>query len=298
MNYKELFEKFWNKEMSFENIPNKERTFKRFKKLYENVENEFDIYDKIDTKIINHKSQNMKKIQLAFYKYLEENTNFKCESILKDRNLEMDTTERRIDILKNSHGEFNVTKLSEDYSKNYSTISDDLDKIGKGISFLDTFIKPRIEVNGTKRTYEDTVHPIFLALNLTEVNTFLKILPELLEKVEPEDTKQSQEIKLIKGIIERMQMQLSDYAQKKIGIKVDTKNKSLKFISEKELTENEEGKLCFLSKGMTGNKTITLNGIKEYYGRIIPYEKYYAIQDIKGEIIPIQKDDNISYKTE
>ena len=34
----------------------------------------------------------------------------------------------------------------------------------------------------TKRKYEDTVHPLFLALNLSEVGVLLKFLPELLSK--------------------------------------------------------------------------------------------------------------------
>lgn len=300
MKYSELFKKFWeiNKTSLQYKIPkNTERTYKSLMKQYIEVDSDPDKeIDFIDKYIKDKKSTSMQKIHLEFCKYLEKITNNKYFSSLKNKNINITPIERRLDILKESHGYFKISELAKKYDVDQSTINDDIKKIENGIKFMGTEIKPTIICEKTKKRYEDTVHPVFLALNLTEVNTFMKILPEILNEINSEHLERKQQIKMINSIIERMKSQLSNYACKRT--KIQHKDIKLKFISEKDIVKNEDSKLCFLYKGMTNDCTITLNGINEYVGRIIRNEDYYAIETTNGEIIKIEKEDNVSYKTE
>lgn len=300
MKYSELFEKFWeiNKNsLQCEIQKNTERTYKSLMKQYIVVDSNPDKdIDFVDKYIKDKKSTSMQKMHLKFCKYLEKVTNNKYFSSLENRNINITPIERRLDILKESHGYFKISEFAEKYDVDQSTINDDIKKIENGIKFMGTEINPTIICEKTKKRYEDTVHPVFLALNLTEVNTLMKILPEILNEIDSESLERKQQIKMINSIIERMKFQLSDYACKRI--KIERKDIKLKFISEKDIVENEDSKLCFLCKGMTNDCTITLNGINEYVGRIIKYEDYYAIETTNGEIVKIEKEDNVSYKTE
>lgn len=300
MKYSELFESFCenNKKLIERKIPkNRKRTCENLKKQYIKVDSDPDNdIDFVDKYIKDKKSTSMQKIHLEFCRYLEKITNNKYFSSLENRNISITPIERRLDILKECHGYFKISELAEKYDVDQSTINDDIKKIENGIKFMGTDINPTIICEKTKKRYEDTVHPVFLALNLTEVNTLMKILPEILNEINTESLERKQQIKMINSIIERMKSQLSDYACKRI--KIERKDIKLKFISEKDIVENEDSKLCFLCKGMINDCTITLNGINEYVGRIIRYEDYYAIETTNGEIVKIEKEDNVSYKTE
>ena len=261
MNYLSEFKKFWNQEMKYVQIKNKERIYDTFCKLYKSVKTKYDIADIIDKYIVDNKAHIMQKVQIMFCKYL------KIDTDLKNKNLKLSNIERELCILRDSQGEFKISELNELYD--ILDVRPDIEMIEEGFSFLGTEIKPKVKkISGARYIYEDTVHPLFLALNLTEVHTLLKLLPDFLLSLECNDDEKRM-IKLVNGLIERMQLQLSDYALEKIGLaQKDMSNKVLKFISEKDMIKQKEGKLMYLYKRMTKNQKIVLNGIDEYTGSI------------------------------
>lgn len=93
----------------------------------------------------------------------------------------------------------------------------------KGIDIFGSKIKA--ELRHGKNTYDHTVHPVFLALNLTEVHFLTALLPELVKK-----NKSYEKIAL--GIAGDVYRQLSDYAKEKMDhfIPKETRNEQLKGI--------------------------------------------------------------------
>lgn len=307
MNYFEKFDKYWDERGHYLTIPNKGRILEKFKELYrladENDGNPIDyIYDVIEGYIINHKAYYMGQVQLDFYDYLlEKKENLKNGSGLDIKKLELTPLERQIDILKNSHGIFKIAELTKLYNVDDKIIRKDIDAIENGLSFMKTLIKPRVKYNGPRREYVDTVHPIFLALNLSEVNALMKFLPELLEKCKDrvENDVEKSELKLILGLITRMKIQLSDYAIEKLDIDIEYSHKELRFISEDE-TKDKHSDLVYAIKAGKVIRKIIINSVDEYEGYIeFPDDADKTvckciIRALDGKKIKVYKDDTIS----
>ena len=301
--YYDLFNEFWQKEMKFSTIPQKENRHVTFNKLYEKVDNpkeKFNLYD-IDWYIKEHKASNMQKIQLMFYDYLLSKYNLEFDSDLSTYDLKSTPLEREISILKNTHGIFRIPQLAEEYDKDQSVINDDIKAIENGLFFMNTEIKPKINEVGFDKSYEDTVHPFFLALNKTEAFMMTKELPDIIKKYQNgcEDVSERKKLNLLLGLIERLQMQLSDRAKKDFNINIKNNNKRLKFVSEEEMKKLEEGQLAFMAKRGHVLSKIIVNGIDEYEGYFIYSSKHpgkYAIKLKNDKEVMISDEDEIVFK--
>ncbi len=305
MNYKEEFEKYWKKKGKRLAIPNKTRIYTKLRELYDEISTKYNIYDNIEEYIINHRAFEIRLVQLDFYDYLQNEkeidlkSNSKLNSKECEKLLKRTPIERQLDLLKNTHKIFKISELEQLYNYSYKTIEKDIDNIKKGITFMGTQINPEVKDDGPRREYLDTVHPIFLALNLSEANALMKFLPKLLEKDlnETETLADRSEIKLILELIERMQIQLSDYAIKELDINIDYSHKELRFIPEKDMIKNND-ELTYLMKARHTKRRITVKNIT-YEGYIdFPNDDQYKciIKTINGEEIKVLKDENISIK--
>jgi len=301
MNIKEKFDEFiCGKYDTFTGyVPNKDRTIETMKnKLneFEEGNEEKDYIKKIEEYIIANKSIHMKNIQLKFYKYLKEKYNKEVDTELENVKLNILPKERQIDILKNFHCKTTRKKLSKIYGVSERTIYEDLDSLEKGIVFMDTEIK--VNFNNKKSEFEDTVHPIFLALNLTEVNLLMNFLPEILEEYKQNcyDSFKRKRINRVNTLINKMKIQLSDYAVGELNIDCKNIDKTMKFTSEKEFIKKDDNYLDYLLKAERKTRSFLINGI-EYEGNINYDDDGYFIFTTDNEIIRINKDeDDIKYK--
>ncbi len=291
MTYLEMFKEFWNKKGQYMTISNPKRNYEAFCRLYSSVKNEYDIADTVEKYIVDHKAFVMQKVHEKFCDYLNIDNN------IRSKDLKITNVERQLYILRDSQRAFKISELSDKYD--IVDVRPDVDalKDGNGISFLGTEIVPNIKyIGGNKYIYEDTVHPLFLALNLTEVNTLLKLLPDFLSKVECTDGEKKM-IKLSIGLLERMQYQLSDYALERLGLeKKDMSNQVLRFIPESEMRKAEEGNLMYWIKRMEKNQRITIDGSKEYIGTIKMDDNGYYILTTEEKKIRIDNLDTLSFR--
>ncbi|MGJ4851848.1 hypothetical protein ACH6CV_16540 [Bacillota bacterium Meth-B3] len=118
---------------------------------------------------------------------------------------------RRIEILRLLHGKkMRTAEIAECFKPGCDqsyirTIQRDLEDLRDGINVLGTTI--RIEEtteSHSLKSYQSTVHPIFLALNLTELTALLKLLEERVD--DP----------VYGGIFESIYNQLTDYAEERV----------------------------------------------------------------------------------
>ena len=85
---------------------------------------------------------------------------------------------RRLNILKMLHGkELRTAEITEAYGVDDRTIRTDLETLRDGLEVMGTTVKIVEQRSGhSNLSYKSTVHPIFLALNLSEVFALLKAL--------------------------------------------------------------------------------------------------------------------------
>lgn len=296
MNIKEKFDEFICEKCDTLTgyVPNKDRTIETMKnKLneFEEGDEEKDYIKRMEEYIIANKSIHMQYIQLKFYKYLKEKYNKEVDTRLKNEKINILPKERQIDILKNFHCEIKREELSKIYGVSERTIYEDLDSLEKGIVFMDTKIK--VNFNARKSEFEDTVHPIFLALNLTEVNLLMNFLPEILKEYKQNchDSFKRKRINRVNTLINRMKIQLSDYAVGELDINCKNIDKTMKYISEKEFIKNDDNYLDYLLKAERKTRSFLINGI-EYEGKIDYDDDGYFISTTDNKKIRINKEED------
>lgn len=177
-------------------------------------------------------------------------------------------------------------KLSEDFGyKSTRAFGNHLRKLDKEHDLLGNLIEIENLRHGNN-TYDHTIHPVFLALNLTEVYFLTVILPSIANKFEKETALD------IAGDIYR---QLSCYAKEKIDHFINAKEKdNLLKRNRGYRKEKEDGVLDF-------NKhewkcTLQLND-KKWYSGVIKRDKnnsYIIINDITGESRVFNLEDVVS----
>lgn len=118
---------------------------------------------------------------------------------------------RQIEILKLLHGKKMTTaEIAEWFRPGCDqsfirTVQRDLVALRDGINVLGTTIRIEETTEGhSLKSYQSTVHPVFLALNLTELTALLKLLEERVN--DP----------VYGGIFESIYNQLTDYAQDRV----------------------------------------------------------------------------------
>ncbi|MDD2503092.1 MAG: hypothetical protein PHG58_04445 [Clostridia bacterium] len=164
------------------------------------------------------RSKNKARLRiLAFTNYLEEkyNIRFLFDDTFTDENL--NSYERQVDLLKSLQEGMTTQELKGLYDVTWQIVRKDIDELIKGTEILGQHVKIRDYQNIEKElTYQSTIHPIFLPLNLTEVYYLLRGL-KLLAKRDKDLAGST----IYENLANRMYTQLSDYGRKKIDKKAE-----------------------------------------------------------------------------
>lgn len=172
-----------------------------------------DAFHELLKKTMNSKDQTKKRL-LCFSEYLKEKWKVDLELAEAFKREAINPYERLVDLLKTPNGGMTRNELMEYYSISKKPLQDDIDKLVKGTKILGQNVKIRdIKREHKKITYESSIHPIFLPLNLTEVY-YLTVGLKMLSN--EQKTIMS---KTFDNLANRVYCQLSDYARNKIDKK-------------------------------------------------------------------------------
>lgn len=191
---------------------------------------------------------------LGFSSYLKNNWKVNLELNEVFTREAINPYERLVDLLKTLNERMTKKELMEYYSINRKTLEKDLDKLIKGTKILGQKVKIRdIRRERNKITYQSSIHPVFLPLNLTEVY-YLTVGLKLLS-----NDKETSINKVFEDLANRIYCQLSEYARDKmdkkgrqLGIKFPEVGEFQLYNGtkdeEKMARENKKSTLAFLWK--------------------------------------------------
>ncbi|HHY82992.1 MAG TPA: hypothetical protein GX505_10005 [Clostridiales bacterium] len=168
-----------------------------------------ELYSKVTTS-----KEKAKQRILKFSQYLMDNYSIELsmEDMLVSEN--MNAYERQIDLLKTLQQGVTKQDLLDHYVVSRKVIEKDLDNLIKGTKILGQHVKIRnYQSEDRKLTYQSTIHPIFLPLNLTEV-FYMFLGLKLLSRNYPIESE------IYNSLAYRIYAQLSEYAKSKIGPRV------------------------------------------------------------------------------
>jgi hypothetical protein len=171
----------------------------------------------------------MNKRVLSFAEYLRKT--WKVDLVLDEAfNLEvMNKYERQVDLLKTLNSGKTKVELEQYYSLSKKPLEKDIDELVMGTRILGQKVKIRdIRRDHKAITYQSTIHPVFMPLNLTEVyylTVGLKMLSSEHETIMGQT---------LENISNRVYCQLSDSARKKIDKKAREADVSFPYEEEVE----------------------------------------------------------------
>jgi len=171
----------------------------------------------------------MNKRVLSFAEYLRKT--WKVDLVLDEAfNLEvMNKYERQVDLLKTLNSGKTKVELEQYYSLSKKPLEKDIDELVMGTRILGQKVKIRdIRRDHKAITYQSTIHPVFMPLNLTEVyylTVGLKMLSSEHETIMGQT---------LENISNRVYCQLSDSARKKIDKKAREADVSFPYEEEFE----------------------------------------------------------------
>jgi len=175
----------------------------------------------------------------------------------------MNAYERQVDLLKALQEGMTKQELLEHYVVSRKVLEKDLDKLIKGTKILGQRVRIRnLQSESRRLTYQSTIHPIFLPLNMTEVYYLFSGLKLLARK-------HTVSAEMYNSLANRIYVQLSDYARRKIktvakeyGFILPPDDEFQFFMSsvdeEKMARDNIKNTLLYLFKSQT-KCTICLN---------------------------------------
>lgn len=151
--------------------------------------------------------------------------------------------ERKVEILKLLQGrEMRTSEIAEYFGVDERTIRTDMQDLRDGIDIFGIKIKIESKHPGEqKHYYKSTVHPILLALNLSELFALLKLLENAILQDRGE---------IYKHIFEQIYSQITDYAEGLIANKLKNEHKKTKNsnLLETEAIKNKDIMLVYLEK--------------------------------------------------
>lgn len=155
----------------------------------------------------------------------------------------LETFERRIEIIKLLHGKkMRTGELADYFGVDERTIRTDIDSLRMGMEVLGVKIKIESKHEGSqKHYYISTVHPIMLALNLSELFALLKLL-------ENASSKNGGEV--YKNIFQGIYSQMTDYAESRIAGLLENKYDKTEIINtlEEDAFRHKDYKLIYWLK--------------------------------------------------
>jgi predicted DNA-binding transcriptional regulator YafY len=155
----------------------------------------------------------------------------------------LEPIERRIEILKLLQGrEMRTGEIAEYFDVDERTIRSDIQALRDGMDILGVKIRIESKHEGTqKHYYKSTVHPIMLALNLSELYALLKLLENAMLQSRGE---------VYKHIFEQVYSQITDYAEGLIADKLKNKyaKTEISNLLEEEAFRHKDIKLVYWAK--------------------------------------------------
>ena len=269
INFGQEFEEFWQQRGRYMDINNPERTFRNMQGRISDCGS----IEEIDDYVIESRNNRvtLSKIILAFYEFLEGRYDEQIETILREMKF-YDTLERRIEIAKFLHQPKTLREIEEQFHISRRTRETDMEALQEGIEVFGARIQVREIREQREVRYKATVHPVFLPLNLTQVNTLINYLDE----ISPDDAR----AKAIYDISDRIKNQLSDYAKSKLEI--DVKSKTNDYLDDEEMANYDPFPYLFKS----GAWFDFAYEVKSFTGRIVDYrDKRLTIETSEGEVI-------------
>jgi len=240
-----------------------------------------ELYSKVTTS-----KEKAKQRILKFAQYLKDKYSIELsmEDMLASENI--NAYERQIDLLKTLQEGMTKQDLLDHYVVTRKVIEKDLDNLIKGTKILGQHVKIRnYQSEDRKLTYQSTIHPIFLPLNLTEV-FYMFLGLKLLSRNYPIESE------IYNSLACRIYAQLSEYAKSKIGPRVreygfdlppeDELHKYMGSIDEEKMAKrSKKDTLLYLFKSQT-KCTIQLNNyskdvIRDCYIKLAG-EKFNTVQ--------------------
>lgn len=151
--------------------------------------------------------------------------------------------ERRLKIIKLLHGkEMRTGELAEYFDVDERTIRTDVDALREGMDVLGTKVKIESRHAGSQKHYFiSTVHPIVLALNLSELFALLKLF---------ENASMKDGGEIYKNIFQGIYSQMTDYAESRIAGLLENKYDKTQIINrlEEDAFRHEDYKLVYWMK--------------------------------------------------
>lgn len=184
-------------------------------------------------------SQNPKRNALAilveFDEYIKKKHSVRFKNIPEVTNLYSSHIERHLQLLKEMHEPKKVSELAEALHINESTANHYIKDLENGFMFMDSEIKVHIHREHRQDRCRSVVHPVFLALNSTELSLLLSYLQE----------SNDQAIGRVGNLI---YSQLTEYAKKKICPNVTTFSDTISPNYDDEFYRTNDDALGYLSK--------------------------------------------------
>ncbi len=236
MKYAEEFRKFVDVR---KRNPDRNCTLDDKKKLYEELEKLLKDYDdegseyKIDLYFSTNKNQkrSAQLIMQEFNDYLEKHDLEPFDGIpdLYSFRFHDTDTERKLVLLKELHNTSSVKSLADKMKLSPRTIRSYINEFENGFEFLNTKIEVQVQRTSRKDYCLSTAHPIFMALNSTELHHLMTYLDKSSDPI-------------VRHIGDLVYSQMSDYAKKYICPNMEDKFKTgvSDFIDEYEAMDNRD----------------------------------------------------------
>ena len=211
-------------------------------KLYDTIQKLLKDYDKGKSdklEMFFEDSQNPKRNALAilveFDEYIKKKHSVRFKDIPEVTNLYSSHIERHLQLLKEMHEPKKVSELAEVLHINESTANHYIKDLENGYMFMDSEIKVHIHREHRQDRCRSVVHPVFLALNSTELSLLLSYLQE----------SRDQAIGRVGNLI---YSQLTEYAKKKICPNVTAFSDTISPNYDDEFYRTNDDALGYLSK--------------------------------------------------
>jgi len=238
MNFAKEFEEFCTKRGNTLRVDNRSRTYEDIQRALEGCAD----VEAIDKYVCNQTSrkETVRKIMVAFFKYLEQEKGEEILSVLFDTRFYDYPFERQLEIAKYLHEPRTLAEIEERFNISGETRKKDIQALEEGIEIFGSTITLEKTRKERKDYYRCTMHPVFLPLNLTEVYAMTRYLEEVLDKSDINS-------RVVLNIVERIKQQLSDYALRKLydGRRPGVDND---YISDDEMARQRETICMYLIK--------------------------------------------------
>lgn len=278
IDYAKWFEEFWeyDRRRSYVKINNPKDRYNRVKKALSRCTCIDDIEKYVCS--LNTQKESTRLMMLRFFDYINEKKGTNISSEELSQPIIDGRLERRLEIAKYLHKPHSEEEIEAHFRISKRTCQEDLRALNEGIKAFGSNV--RLNITNNKHGQKEcavTMHPIFLPLNLTEVHALTVYLPEVLKR-------HGASREIIMNIIDRIKLQLSDYACEKLRLTkpYDTSND---YCSDDIMARQRKYVIDYLAKSENTCR-FTWEG-EEYTGQIRHVSTGYAFCLKDGRILDI-----------